>query len=1293
MLTAQSSKLEPLAEELKKEEPKVVVVVGAGVSIGATSQPQASWDGLLKHGIEHAVNENKLPDERETRLKERVDEAFSSPFDLENALWQARYVKDSLKDSFDDSRDFGNWLETAFSDFTIQPGEGKTLAAIHNLHQTGALLMTTNYDNLLTDETGLPPVTWRNPKEFLQAVNRDFFRILHIHGHWTDPDSVVLGKDTYDEITEDEEAQGAFKTLWLNASWLFVGCGNGLDDPNFSSLMEWRTTWEGSAPRDYFLAKADEADELAAQPEKPDQLVCVGYEEHTDIPDILNSLTPAARLEFFVPVDETFSLFRSPGTPDRPFPSRKEYLDGDVPGLEADQKVRRRLGHHGWVFIRGRASVGKTTLALRVATSERDRRVFYLDMSNPTLENKAARGRAANELRKLSRTGAFLIVDNIHHHPGQARSLLKQWRKAHSAESRLLLVATRMPDRGQNFSKELSFFEDHDTNPPVKPRPTPEYLGRVMKHLYARFESDGSAVPDPPPDVLQDWHRKFRSTLSAFCYAVFKRLSELEKGNWELPREAASDWVQEKWLDNLDRENRQNVLTLAVFSAQEVGLEVSKKTLPHPGSIRRLLKKMIGIVERTKRGKFSQYSTFHLLDPSSGPLIVSAQPSSVDEKQILYEAAARDPMLATYLISRLEQHGFDRKPLWDAIERNIDQFAREIWETPLSYVANFFKAARHHDRVINPLWTAIVSEPEEFADHALAGPLNYLIYFLNTAQQLGKDTDPLWDAIANQPEEFADRALAEPLVHLANYLDAAQEHGRESDPLWDAIASEPEEFAVYILEHKLDQIAGFLNTARELGQKIDPLKVIIENKQKKFSERVLEPSLFTTVRFLDAVGKHDQDRIWDIVARSLDYFTETVWEYPLDQLAHLFDAAQKHGRYADPLWTAVASEPEEFADYALEWPLGQLANFLNTAEKHGRDTDPLWDAIASEPEEFAVYILEHKLDQIAGFLNTAREQNREIDPLCEVIEKRPQKLSTTAKRSSISALSGFCRSAPTTLIEVALADFQTDHWDKFPPSEPMVGGTWVASACASIGREDLKSALVTKLLRRANPQDFPVQGSALRNIACLLKNVSSMEDALVSSFVDALCTEEWLRQHFLHKECGPLASGLRMLGLHQPLWIRRRFLHGSLGTRLQNELHGFDQAPQEEQSRIVQLLGSAALCGWDVKAAWFEGISIAQISRLPVETLPHRSEAVNVENWQFQLWLGLHTVARVTKKSMNVPAEIIDRTLDLWKKNLSETADKPNSPAYRVNQRMVNWLKACSQNNQGPLQPPQRSLQ
>jgi len=64
-------------------------------------------------------------------------------------------------------------------------------------------------------------------------------------------------------------------------------------------------------------------------------------------------------------------------------------------------------------------------------------------------------------------------------------------------------------------------------------------------------------------------------------------------------------------------------------------------------------------------------------------------------------------MLATYLISRLKQHGLNRKPLWDSIERNLDQFAKEIWETPLSFVANFFEAARRQDQLVDPLWSAI----------------------------------------------------------------------------------------------------------------------------------------------------------------------------------------------------------------------------------------------------------------------------------------------------------------------------------------------------------------------------------------------------------------------------------------------------------------------------------------------------------------------------------------------------------------------------------------------------------
>jgi hypothetical protein len=113
----------------------------------------------------------------------------------------------------------------------------------------------------------------------------------------------------------------------------------------------------------------------------------------------------------------------------------------------------------------------------------------------------------------------------------------------------------------------------------------------------------------------------------------------------------------------------------------------------------------------------------------------------------------------------------------------------------------------------------------------------------------------------------------------------------------------------------------------------------------------------------------------------------------------------------------------------------------------------LWEAIEREPEEFAEHALEWPLDQLTHFLDTAREHDREIDPLCEAIEKRPQKLSTTAKESSLSALSGFCRSAPTNLIGIALADFQTDRWDGFSSSNRWSARPgWHPRAQVSAGR-------------------------------------------------------------------------------------------------------------------------------------------------------------------------------------------------------------------------------------------------
>lgn len=304
--------------------------------------------------------------------------------------------------------------------------------------------MTTNYDSLLSEITDAPPVTWEEHADFHRVMTRQKPGILHIHGHWKRPSSIVLGRTSYNRVVADEDLQQLFRTLWLDWTWVYVGCGNGLDDPNLGRLLEWGRRWGISALPDFFLARADKAEEIANRPAKPPNLVSIGYPSHDELPVVLRSIAPTARCGPFVRVDDEFPLFRVPGS-NIPFPTRQEYLDGDVPTLAADVELQKRLQTQGWACVIDVASVGKTTLALRSATRHEQRAhpVFYLDLKQEILDDDDASPPAA--VHRLAHPDTLLILDNVHHQPELARRLWQQWNgKPPDSRGRMLLVATRI---------------------------------------------------------------------------------------------------------------------------------------------------------------------------------------------------------------------------------------------------------------------------------------------------------------------------------------------------------------------------------------------------------------------------------------------------------------------------------------------------------------------------------------------------------------------------------------------------------------------------------------------------------------------------------------------------------------------------------------------------------------------------------------------------------------------------------------------------------------------------------
>jgi len=1405
-------KLNEIAKLLNLPRPQLVVVVGAGVSLGATGLPYASWSGLLKHGINYLV-QRQFQQQWGIQLEASLEASFS-PFNLKNALQHAELVEQALNTP--DATAFADWLMSAFSSFKARNDGRDTLEALRDLQEAGALLLTTNYDGLLSDITNSAPVTWEEHPDFLRVITRQKLGILHIHGHWHRPSSIVLGRSSYDRVVADEDFQQLFKTLWLEYSWLYVGCGDGLDDPNLGRLLEWGKRWGESAMPDYFLAREDKAVEIDNRAEKPKNLVSIGYSCYDDLPKILHSITPSARSWPFVRVDKEFPLFRAPGS-NIPFPTRQEYLDGDVPPLDADAEVKQRLLTHGWACVLDLASMGKTTLALRLATApeQRERSVFYFDLKTEILDD--AEGRPDAALGRLARPGALLILDNIHHQPELARQLWQQW-KADPRDSRLLIVATKIqPHLLTTPAQDLIFFEKHPTNPAIFLEVGPSDLGRIAAHIFRRVT--GTSMPEPSMEALTEWNRDYRAALNAFTFAVMRGLSDLQRRNWLLPPSYASEWVREVWLKTLDERELQNVVCLAAFGAQELEMFVQDSVLPYPGKVGEMLR--IGLVVRTDVGRFGQYHRFSLREPGWGRLILAALERPVDVESILFDAAARNPTMALIMSRRLETEGLaltrerlweslaanqevlasnlfladvplsivgnllkeaqasnhapltsflwqtiesqrnklavhawetsldivgsflewakrqgretsalweaiesqpdkvatcawqtpldklgwflevaerqrrNTNSLWEAIERQLDKFAARALETPLNDIGSFLKVAKRQKRNTNPLWEAIEGQPDKFAARTWETQLGNIGSFLEVAKRQKRNTNPLWEAIESQPDKFAACAWKTPLDQLGSFLEIAKRQKRNTNPLWEAIERQPDKFAARAWDSSLDTVASFLEVAKQQGRDTNHLWSAIESQPDKLAVRAWETSLEKLSSFLEVAKrqKRNTNPLWEAIERQPDRFGARAWETSLEHVAHFFEVSKQEGRNTNPLWTAIERQPYKFAARAWETSLEHVAHFFEVAKQEKRDTTPLWEAVESQPEKLAVRIWDTSLDGIGSFIYRAGQDGRDMDRLWSILESDPDGLSDKGEGAELKELVGFGHYAPIALMEVALRNIRPGQWNATPHTQGMAGATWLAWNCGKAGRTDLASDLIAVLLHRANPWDFQPRAGGFGQACWLVANVPPSATELVEPFLKAVCTNKWLQIAYREVACGQLASGLRQVALHQTVERCRRFRHLGLAGRLYKELARFGTADAKDQSQIIQLLGCTGLCGsWAVSLHSLTNINLEIVSDLPVNIEPHRPETTRVEDRQIQLWLGLRAFVSIAKMRLPIAPYVIEKTLELWRENLTETGLEPTSTPHLVNQSMVKWLESCLSANPVALLPSAEPL-
>ncbi len=186
--------------------------------------------------------------------------------------------------------EYSLWLKE-----TVGALRAEDRSVLDALRDLGIPLATTNYDGLLEEVTRRPAVTWRQGLKIERAL-RDEPAILHLHGYWDEPESVVLGIRSYEQVIGDAHAQNVLRALRTMKTLLFIGCGNGLADPNFGALLRWsrQVLSEGEA-RHFRLCRDSELASVQAQHPREDRIFALAYgADYGDLAPFFRSLVPAA---------------------------------------------------------------------------------------------------------------------------------------------------------------------------------------------------------------------------------------------------------------------------------------------------------------------------------------------------------------------------------------------------------------------------------------------------------------------------------------------------------------------------------------------------------------------------------------------------------------------------------------------------------------------------------------------------------------------------------------------------------------------------------------------------------------------------------------------------------------------------------------------------------------------------------------------------------------------------------------------------------------------------------------
>jgi hypothetical protein len=256
-----------------------VIWIGAGISASLSgNHPTATWWGLLQAAITRCLDLRHVSVDDAAQLRAALQTG------TEGFLHVATTVERVLRKAREWERfwsDFGRSLPLA------NPAVGHAIASL------GCPLISTNYDRLLEQATGRSSVSCRHFEQVERALRGEVADVIHVHGIVDEPDAIVFGSDSYAAHLANDRAMATLRAIHIFKSHIYIGFGEGLDDPFFTAHREWlRTTFPSTAVRHFRLCLESQVVALDGR-HRDDNVSIVAYgRRHQDLVRFLHRCRP-----------------------------------------------------------------------------------------------------------------------------------------------------------------------------------------------------------------------------------------------------------------------------------------------------------------------------------------------------------------------------------------------------------------------------------------------------------------------------------------------------------------------------------------------------------------------------------------------------------------------------------------------------------------------------------------------------------------------------------------------------------------------------------------------------------------------------------------------------------------------------------------------------------------------------------------------------------------------------------------------------------------------------------------